>query len=135
MQLLKREGFLGRVAIGLAAGVISILFIKIDQIEFIGPIHGGNSAFNYTAIIIMFYILFVMNFVAGIKREYETSLTYIFSMALVDVLTSGLATILFAGISLLAFLLGLIASGIIRMFSPREEVGSLELASQEAVHI
>ena len=114
MQLIKREGLIGRVALGLFAGVISIVFFNIDQIEAVGPIHAGNLAFNYSVLIVMLYILFVMNFIAGIRREYEASLTYIISMTLFDILTNGLATLLFAGISFISLLVGLLASSIIK---------------------
>ena len=105
---------MSRVALGLLAGIISILFFTVDQIETVGPIHAGNSAFNYSVLIVMLYILFVMNFIAGLKREYEVSLTYIVSMIVFDVLTKGLATMLFAGISVISLLVGLGASTIVR---------------------
>ena len=114
MQLIKREGLIGRVALGLFAGVISIVFFNIDQIGALGQIHAGNSAFNYSVLIVMLYILFVMNFFAGIRGEYEISLTYIISMMLFDVLTNGLATLLFAGISFISLLVGLLASRLIK---------------------
>ena len=114
MQLIKREGLIGRVALGFFAGVISIVFFNIDQIEAVGPIHAGNSAFNYSVLIVMLYILFVMNFIAGLRREYEVSLTYIISMILFDVLTNGLATMLFAGISIISLFIGLGASTVVR---------------------
>jgi len=114
VQLIKREGLIGRVALGLFAGVISIVFFNIDQIGALGQIHAGNSAFNYSVLIVMLYILFVMNFIAGIRREYEASLTYIISMTLFDILTNGLATLLFAGISFISLLVGLLASRLIK---------------------
>ena len=120
MQLIKREGLIGRVALGLFAGVISILFFNIDQIGAIELIHAGNSALNYSVLIVMLYILFVMNFIAGIRREYEASITYIISMILFDILTNGLATLLFAGISFISFLVGLLASNIIKRLDLNE---------------
>ena len=106
---LRREGLVGRIALGIVAGLATLLFFKMDQISFMQPLHSGTSAFNYSMIIVMFYILFVMNFMAGFRREYESSITYItFMVAMVvyDLATDGLVTILFAGISFISLIIG-----------------------------
>jgi hypothetical protein len=51
-----------------------------------------------------------MNFMAGLKRTFETSLTYIAFMALYDLATNGLVTIMFAVLSFISLLFGLGAS-------------------------
>ena len=114
LSLIKREGLMGRVAMGIIAGVVTLIFFSMDQIEVLAFLHAENSAFNYSMIIVMFYILFVMNFIAGLKREYEVSLTYILFMSLYDLLTNGLVTIMFATLSFLSLLIGLGASSIAR---------------------
>ena len=114
LGLIKREGLIGRVALGITAGIVTLIFFSMDQIEVLAFIHAENSAFNYSMIIVMFYILFVMNFIAGLKREYEVSLTYILFMSLYDLLTNGLVTIMFATLSFLSLLIGLCASSIAR---------------------
>jgi len=110
MSLINREGLFGRVSLGVVAGLVTLVVFNIDQIEFFSWIHSGTSAFNYSVIITMFYILFAMNFMAGLKKTYETSLTYIAFMALYDLATNGLVTIMFAVLSFISLLLGLGAS-------------------------
>jgi hypothetical protein len=110
LGLVKREGLMSRIALGLTAGVVTLIFFSMDQIEALAYLHADNSAFNYSMIIVMFYILFVMNFIAGLKREYEVSLTYILFMSLYDLLTNGLVTIMFATLSFISLLIGLSAS-------------------------
>ena len=105
---------MGRVALGIIAGIVTLIFFSMDQIEVLAFLHAENSAFNYSMIIVMFYILFVMNFIAGLKREYEVSLTYILFMSLYDLLTNGLVTIMFATLSFISLLVGLGASSIAR---------------------
>jgi len=114
LSLIKREGLMGRVAMGIIAGVVTLIFFSMDQIEVLAFLHAENSAFNYSMIIVMFYILFVMNFIAGLKQEYEVSLTYILFMSLYDLLTNGLVTIMFATLSFVSLLVGLGASSIAR---------------------
>lgn len=114
LGLIKREGLIGRVALGIIAGIVTLIFFSMDQIEVLAFLHAENSAFNYSMIIVMFYILFVMNFIAGLKREYEVSLTYILFMSLYDLITNGLVTIMFATLSFLSLLIGLGASSIAR---------------------
>ena len=101
---------MGRVALGIIAGVVTLIFFSVDQIGVLAFLHANNSAFNYSMIIVMFYILFVMNFIAGLKHEYEVSLTYILFMSLYDLLTNGLMTIMFATLSFISLLIGLGAS-------------------------
>lgn len=110
LGLFKREGLMGRVALGIIAGVVTLIFFSVDRIGVLAFLHANNSAFNYSMIIVMFYILFVMNFIAGLKREYEVSLTYILFMSLYDLLTNGLMTIMFAALSFISLLIGLGAS-------------------------
>jgi hypothetical protein len=102
----RREGLVGRIAPGIVAGLATLLFFKIDQITFMQPLHSGTSAFNYSMIIVMFYVLFVMNFMAGFRRQYESSITYITFMVVYDLATDGLVTILFAGISFVSLIIG-----------------------------
>ena len=110
MSLIKREGLFGRISWGILAGLVTLVVFNIDQIGFLSWIHSGTSAFNYSVILTMFYILVAMNFMAGLKKRYETSLTYIAFMALYDLATNGLVTIMFAVLSFISLLLGLGAS-------------------------
>ena len=110
MSLIKREGLFGRISGGIVAGLVTLIVFNIDQIGFLSWIHSGTSAFNYSVILTMFYIIFAMNFMAGLKKTYETSLTYIAFMALYDLATNGLVTIMFAVLSFISLLLGLGAS-------------------------
>jgi hypothetical protein len=112
MSLINREGLFGRVSVGIFAGLVTLVVFNIDQIGFLSAIHSGTSAFNYSVIITMFYILFAMNFMAGLRRRYETSLTYIAFMALYDLATDGLVTIMFAALSFFSLLVGLGVSAV-----------------------
>jgi hypothetical protein len=110
MKLLNREGLFGRVALGVIAGIVTIFFFTMDTMGPDPPIHAGNSAYNYSILIVMFYILFVMNFIAGIKREYEASLSYIILMVVYDLATTGLVTVLFAGVAFVSLIFGVVVS-------------------------
>ena len=114
MGLIKREGLFGRVALGIIAGVVTIVFFSLDQLEVLAPLHKGNAAFNYSIIIISLYLQFVMHIIAGLKREYEVSLTYVVLLAAYDLLTDGLVTMMFAILSFISLVIGLVASGLAR---------------------
>jgi hypothetical protein len=86
----------------------------MDQLDSFKALHRGNSAFNYS-IIIMFYIPFVMNFIAGYRHEYEVSLVYSGFMVVYDLATNGLVTVVFAAISFVSLIIGVVASRIINM--------------------
>ncbi len=113
MKLLNRKGLYGRVALGVVAGIVTLVFFSMDTVGSVASIHAGNSAFNYSVLIVMFYILFVMNFIAGVKREYEASLSYIILMVLYDLATTGLVTVLFAGVAFVSLIFGVIISVVI----------------------
>lgn len=70
MSLIRREGLAGRAVLR----VVMLGFFEKDQVEALSSLHAGDSAFNYSLIIIMFYFLFVMNFIAGHRRELRVSL-------------------------------------------------------------
>ena len=110
MKLLKREGLIWRVALGVISGIVTVFFFTLDSRGPNPPIHAANSAYNYSILIVMFYILFVMNFIAGIKREYEASLSYIILMVAYDWATTGLVTVLFAGVAFVSLIFGSIIS-------------------------
>ena len=107
MSFLKNRAFVGNMVLGLVASLITLIVFSVDRISFLSWMHPGTSAFNYGVIIVSFWILFAMNFMVGVRRSYETSLTYIAFMALYDLVTNDLATILFAIVSLLSLILGL----------------------------
>ncbi|TFH14026.1 hypothetical protein E4H04_10975 [Candidatus Bathyarchaeota archaeon] len=75
-----------------------------------------SSAFNYSVIITSLYILGGMTFIGGLKQEYTLSLTFITSMILYDLLTNDLPTILFAGVSFIALIIGSFSSIIVSKF-------------------
>lgn len=104
-----------RVVMGISAGLVTIAFFTMDQLDAFKALHRGDSAFNYSMIIIMFYILFVMNFIAGYKHEYEVSLVYTGFMVVYDLATNGLVTIVFAVISFVSLIIGMVASRIRNM--------------------
>ena len=111
MKIIHREGLIWRIALGLISGIVTIFFFTLDTIN--PNIRATNSAYNYPMIVVMFYILFVMNFIAGVKREYEVSLSYILLMVGYDLATTGLVTVLFAGVAFVSLMLGLVVSFVI----------------------
>ena len=111
MKIIHREGLIWRIALGLISGIVTIFFFTLDTIN--PNIRATNSAYNYSMIVVMFYILFVMNFIAGMKREYEVSLSYILLMVGYDLATTGLVTVLFAGVAFVSLMLGLVVSFVI----------------------
>jgi hypothetical protein len=80
-----------------------------------------SSAFNYSIIITSLYILGIMNIIGGLKREYTVSFTYIVSMVLFDLLTNDLPTFLFAGISFISLIAGVVLSIIVSKFLDTSE--------------
>jgi len=110
-----------KIMLGILAGIITIIAFSIDRIGFLAAMYKGNSAFNYSVIITSLYLLGIMNIIGGFRREYTLSLTYITSMVLYDLFTNDLPTLLFAGISLVSLIGGLVLSVIVSRFMDTSE--------------
>lgn len=106
-EIFYKKFALGRVGIGILSGIITIILLKIDQIEPTSMLSAGHYFSGYTTVMIVLYVLIVMNFLAGIKGEYGTSLSYVIFLALYDFVTDGLATILLASVSFISLLASL----------------------------
>jgi hypothetical protein len=110
-----------KVIWGITAGIVTLITFSIDRIGFLAAMYERSSAFNYSVIITSLYILGIMNVIGGLKREYTLSITYITSMVLFDLFTNDLPTLLFAGISFISLIAGLVLSVIVSKFMDTSE--------------
>ncbi|MCW4048884.1 MAG: hypothetical protein NWE89_04025 [Candidatus Bathyarchaeota archaeon] len=112
MKKITQNRWDNRILLGLLAGALSLLALNIRKIRFLFPMQEGYSAFNYSVILTMSFILIILNFGAGLIREYKISLTYASVMILYDALSTDLPTTFLAAVSLTSLLVGTIISWI-----------------------
>jgi hypothetical protein len=104
-----------KVRIGCIAGIITISILSLDQFDFLSSIYKGTS--SWFVLIILLYLIGVMNFIGGLRREYTMCLAYIAAMVLYDVVTNSFQTVLFAGLSAITLIIGATASVIVSWVS------------------
>ncbi len=93
---------------GILAGVISLIIFHIDQLEFISSLFGG--VLSYSVSLPMLFLTGVLSFIGGMGKEYRVVIPYILTMVLYDLVTNDMKTVLFAGVSFTAFVIGALAS-------------------------
>jgi len=94
--------------IGIIAGIISLIILHIDQLEFISTIYDG--VLSYSVSLPMLFLTGIMSFIGGIGREYKVCFAYILTMILYDLITNDMKTVLFAGASSITFIVGVLTS-------------------------
>ncbi len=104
-----------KVSIGSIAGILTISVLGLDRIDFLASIYQGSI--SWFVLIIMLYLIGVMNFIGGLRREYTMCLAYIAAMVLYDVVTNDFQTFLFAGLSAITLIIGATASVIVSWVS------------------
>jgi len=112
---MERLVSLEKVSIGSIAGILTISVLTLDRLDYLDSIYKGTT--SWFVLIIMLYLIGVMNFIGGLRREYTMCLAYIAAMALYDMVTNNVQTILFAGLSAITLILGATASVIVSWVS------------------
>ena len=83
----------------------------IDRLDFISKNYDG--VLSYSLSLPVLFLIGVISLIAGLKHEHRTCLTYIAAMILYDVVTNDTPTVLFAGISTVTYITGVITSTIV----------------------
>jgi hypothetical protein len=96
---------------GILAGVVSLIIFHIDQLEFISSLFGG--VLSYSVSLPMLFLTGILSLIGGLGKEYRVVLAYILTMVLYDLVTNDMKTVLFAGVSFTAFVIGALASIIV----------------------
>jgi hypothetical protein len=104
-----------KISIGSIAGILTISVLSLDRLDFLASIYKGTT--SWFVLIILLYLIGVMNFIGGLRREYTMCLAYIAAMALYDVVTINFQTVLFAGLSTIMLILGVTTSVIVSWVS------------------
>jgi hypothetical protein len=100
-----------KASIGVIAGIISLIIFHIDQLGFISTIYGG--VLSYSVSLPMLFLTGVLSLIGGLGREYKVCLAYILTMILYDLVTNDMKTVLFAGISTVSLIIGVVMSIIV----------------------
>ena len=82
----------------------------IDRLDYFSTNH--DIVLSYSLSLPVLFLIGVLSLIAGLKHEHKAILTYIASMVIYDVLTNDTPTVLFAGISIVTYTVGVITSTI-----------------------
>ena len=104
-----------KVSVGSIAGILTISVLSLDRLDFLASIYKGST--SWFVLIILLYLIGIMNFIGGLRREYTMCLAYIAAMVLYDAMTNDYQTVLFAGLSAITLILGATASVIVSWVS------------------
>ena len=104
-----------KVSIGSIAGILTISILSLDSLDFLASMYKGTT--SWFVLSILLYLIGVMNFIGGLRREYTMCLAYIAAMVLYDAVTNNYQTVLFAGLSSITLILGAAASVVVSWVS------------------